>query len=94
MSLYAPGISSTTPASLRHSTPAVCAARSAVLYVRFACPRDIRRPAPCDAEQYASRLPLPRTMYDPVPIEPGMMPRSPLPARIAPLRVTSTSTPS
>ncbi len=33
-------------------------------------------------------------MYEPVPIEPGMMPNSPLPARIAPLRVTSRSMPS
>ncbi len=65
-----------------------------MLNVRLACARDIRRPAPCDAEQYASGFPRPRTMYDPVPIDPGMMPRSPRPARIAPLRVTSTSTPS
>jgi len=62
--------------------------------VFFALVRLIRRPAPCEAEQNASGLPSPRTMYDPVPIDPGMMPRSPLPARIAPFRVTSTSMPS
>ena len=32
-------------------------------------------------------------MYDFVPIEPGMIPMSPRPARIAPLRVTSSSSP-
>ncbi|CPU67149.1 Uncharacterised protein [Mycobacteroides abscessus] len=33
-------------------------------------------------------------MYEPVPMDPGMSPRSPFPARIAPLRVTTSSWPS
>src|SRR5699024_4989599 len=93
-SLYAPGISSTTPSSLRHSTPAVCAARSAAVNRLRAAVRDMRRPAPWDADQYEAGLPRPRTTYEPVPIDPGMRPSSPVPARIAPLRVTTSSVPS
>ena len=37
--------------------------------------------------------PRPRTTYERAPIEPGMMPGSPRPARTAPLRVTSNSSP-
>ena len=47
--------------------------------VRFASARLILRPAPCDAELNDAALPRPRTMYEPVPIEPGMMPSSPAP---------------
>ena len=64
------------------------------MYARFAALRLIRRPAPCEAELNDATLPRPRTMYDSVPIEPGMIPKSPEPARIAPLRVTSRSIPS
>jgi len=60
---------------------------------RFASPRDIARPAPWLHEQNDSASPLPRTMYDFAPIEPGMIPRSPMRARTAPLRVTNTSRP-
>ncbi len=54
----------------------------------------MRRPAPWEAELKDAALPRPLTMYEPVPMEPGMMPYSPEPARIAPLRVTSRSIPS
>ncbi len=92
--LYAPGISSTTPESLRHSTPRVCSSRSRVVKRRFAALRLIFRPAPCEAELKNATFPRPFTMYEPVPIEPGMIPNSPEPARIAPFRVTSRSMPS
>ena len=50
------------------------------------------------AERVASLLklsgfPLPRTMNDRAPMLPGMMPRSPTPARTAPFRVTKTRSP-
>ena len=77
-----------TPASLRHSTPAVWRSRSATVYAAFACDRLIRRPAPCAHESSASFDPRPRTMYERAPMLPGMMPSSSRPARIAPLRVT------
>ncbi|CAM5227162.1 hypothetical protein SVIOM342S_10184 [Streptomyces violaceorubidus] len=52
------------------------------------------RPAPCEAELKESAVPRPFTMYEPVPMEPGMIRKSPEPARFAPLRVTSRSMPS
>ncbi len=55
---------------------------------RRARPRESRRPAPCEHEQYDADDPRPMTMYDRVPIDPGMTPRSPVRARMAPLRVT------
>ena len=61
---------------------------SARLNRRLASFRLIARPAPCEQVQNESAFPLPRTMKDRAPIEPGMIPRSPSPARTAPLRVT------
>ena len=55
--------------------------------------RLIARPAPWEQVQNESRLPLPRTMNERAPIEPGMMPSSPSLADTAPLRVTKTSLP-
>ena len=60
---------------------------------RFAWVRLIARPAPCEHEWNDSALPLPRTMYERAPIEPGMMPSSPSRARTAPLRVSHTFLP-
>jgi len=60
---------------------------------RRARPRESRRPAPCEHEQYDADDPRPMTMYDRVPIDPGMTPRSPVRARMAPLRVTHTLRP-
>ncbi|KQX90848.1 hypothetical protein ASD51_20895 [Streptomyces sp. Root55] len=79
---------------MRHSTPRVWSSRSCVENFRFAAFRLIRRPAPCEAELKDFSFPSPFTMYEPVPIEPGMIPKSPEPARIAPFRVTSRSMPS
>ena len=55
--------------------------------------RPSRRPAPCELDSYDASLPLPRTMNDDAPIDPGMTPMSERPARIAPLRVIHTSSP-
>src|SRR6185503_18950926 len=62
MFLYAPGISSITPLSLRQITPAVCASRSFVENAFCAALRLIFRPAPCAQEWKLSAEPLPRTM--------------------------------
>jgi hypothetical protein len=78
---------------LRHSTPAVAAMCSSTEKRRTASVRLIARPAPCEQEWNDSGLPLPRTMNDFAPIEPGMMPSSPAPALTAPLRVTHTLAP-
>ena len=51
----------------------------------------MRRPAPCEQDCHDSGSPLPLTMYEPVAIEPGMMPSSPARALVAPLRVTHKS---
>src|SRR5512147_1380985 len=59
MSLYADGISSITPSSLRHSTPVVCACRSSRVKSLRAFERLIVRPAPCEHEQYDDASPLP-----------------------------------
>ena len=80
-----------TPVSLRHSTPRVSRSWSDLLKRLRAALRDIARPAPWLQLSKLSGSPLPRTMYERAPIEPGMMPISPLPARTAPLRVTQTS---
>ena len=50
---------------------------SANVNIFSACVRLIFRPAPCEHEQNASRLPLPRTMKDLAPMLPGMMPSTP-----------------
>ena len=60
---------------------------------RFASVRDMARPAPWLQLSKLSGFPLPRTMNDFAPMLPGMMPRSSLPARTAPLRVTKTFSP-
>lgn len=52
--------------------------------------RDITRPAPWLHEQNACASPLPRTMNERAPIEPGIIPICPGQAATAPLRVTST----
>jgi tRNA-splicing ligase RtcB len=70
-----------------------CSTRSSNVNLRLASLRDILRPAPCEAELKASGLPLPRTMYEHVPIEPGMMPMRPASALIAPFLVTKTFSP-
>ncbi|CAM5229523.1 hypothetical protein SVIOM342S_04354 [Streptomyces violaceorubidus] len=41
---------------------------------RFAALRLMRRPAPWEAELKESAFPRPFTMYEPVPMEPGMIP--------------------
>ena len=92
--LYAPGISSTTPESLRHSTPRVWSSRSRVENRFFAAFRLIRRPAPCEAE--LNDVGVAEALHD---VRTGAHRArddadSPAPARIAPLRVTSRSMPS
>ena len=62
MSLYAPGISSSTPLSLRQMTPFVCRTRSSTLNCFCAALRLILRPAPCAQDWKLSAEPVPRTM--------------------------------
>ena len=57
MFLYAPGISSITPVSLRHSTPLVMRSKSSRVKRFFAAVRDILRPAPCEQELYDCGFP-------------------------------------
>ena len=49
--------------------------------------RENRRPAPCGAELKLIGFSLPTTMYDLVPIEPGIIAQLSFLAMIAPLRV-------
>ena len=72
---------------------AVARAWSSNVKRRFASWRDMARPAPCEQVSNESALPLPRTIKDFAPIDPGIMPSSPAPARTAPLRVSHTSFP-
>src|SRR5579864_486589 len=62
MSLYAPGVSSSVPSVLSHSTPSVAAAWSATVKFFLASVRLIFRPAPCEHEQNESSDPSPATM--------------------------------
>ena len=52
----------------------------------FALVRDIRRPAPWDADSKLAALPLPRTTKHESAMFPGITPNSPAPAGVAPFR--------
>jgi len=73
--------------------PAVARTWSSTVNRRFASLRDMARPAPWLQLSKLSGFPLPRTMNDFAPMLPGMMPRSFVPARTAPFRVTKTRSP-
>ena len=69
----------------RHDFGGGCLARDVAC--SKAVVRDIRRPAPCGAEQFQSSLPLPMQMSEPSRMFIGMMRRSPAMAETAPLRM-------